>query len=151
VKGKSSAWERVEAIYDWVRGHITYEEGDIKPALEALKDGKGDAEELTSLFIALCRANKIPARMVWVPRHCYPEFYLVDREGKGHWIPCELKGRGSFGQIAEFRPILQKGDNFTVPEKLNRRQRYVSEFLSVKSGRPRAEFVRENVKDQERE
>ncbi len=149
VAGKTGAWEQVRAIYDWVLAHVKYEEGPIKGALAALNDGTGDAEELTSLFIALCRANKVPARMVWVPEHCYPEFYLVDREGRGQWIACQVPGRGisdgSFGQIAEFRPILQKGDNFTVPEKLGKRQRYVSEFARAKTGRPRVSFVREKV------
>ncbi len=147
VAGKAAAWDRALAIYDWVRAHVKYEDGPIKGALAALKDGTGDAEELTSLFIALCRANKIPARVVWVPGHCYPEFYLVDREGRGQWFPCELKDKGSFGQIAEFRPILQKGDNFTVPEKLSKRQRYISEFARAKTGRPRVSFVREKVNE----
>jgi transglutaminase-like putative cysteine protease len=149
VAGKANAWERTRAIQEWVLAHVKYEEGPIKGALAALKEGTGDAEELTSLFIALCRANKVPARMVWVPGHCYGEFYLADAEGRGHWFPCQVPGRGisegSFGQIAEFRPILQKGDNFTVPEKLSKRQRYISEFARAKTGRPKVSFIRERV------
>ena len=41
----------------------------------------------------------------------------------------------SFGGIAEQRPILQKGDNFTVPER-REKQRYVSEFLKGDGGQP---------------
>ena len=70
----------------------------------------------------------MPARTVWVPGHCYPEFYLEDAEGKGHWFPCQAAGVRSFGGIDEKRPILQKGDNFTVPKR-REKQRYVSEFL----------------------
>ena len=84
--------------------------------MAALKDKTGDCEELTSLFIALCRASDIPARTVWVPGHCYPEFYLEDDEGKGHWFPCQAAGSRAFGGIPEQKPILQKGDNFSVPE-----------------------------------
>ena len=51
--------------------------GPLKGALAALRDGTGDCEEITSLFIAICRAADIPARSVWVPGHCYPEFYLL--------------------------------------------------------------------------
>ena len=44
------------------------------------------------------------------------------------------------------RPILQKGDNFKVPEK-KERQRYVAEFLRGNNrrggGRPVVTFVRE--------
>src|SRR6185295_13350269 len=116
IKDKESAWEKVETIYDYVRDHVEYQDGPLKGAVAALKDGKGDCEELTSLFIALCRANKIPARTVWVPGHCYPEFYLVDKAGHGYWIPCQAAGDRDFGGIGELRPILQKGDSFSLPE-----------------------------------
>ena len=146
VLGKETAWEKVEAIYDYVRDHVQYQDGPLKGAVAALKDGTGDCEELTSLFIALCRANRIPARTVWVPGHCYPEFYLEDAEGNGHWIPCQAAGTRDFGSMPDTRAILQKGDNFRVPEK-KEAQRYVAEFLSVKSikgaGQPTVKFVRE--------
>ena len=146
VKDKEGAWEQVEAIYDYVREHVEYKDGPLKGALAALKDGVGDCEELSSLFIALCRANRIPSRTVWVHGHCYPEFYLEDKGGVGHWIPCQAAGTRDFGSIPDTRPILQKGDNYKVPEK-KEAQRYVAEFLSVKSvkgaGKPGVKFVRE--------
>lgn len=144
VEGKETAWEQVEAIYDWVRDHVEYKEGKLKGALAALHDKTGDCEELTSLFIALCRANKIPARTVWIPGHCYPEFYLEDDQGEGYWFPCQAAGTRAFGSMPEHRPILQKGDNFVVPEN-RKAQRYVSEFLktqSVGGQPPDVEFVR---------
>lgn len=146
VEGKESAWDQVEAIYDWVRDHVKYQNGELKGAAAALRDKTGDCEEMTSLFIAMCRIHKIPARTVWIPDHCYPEFYLVDNEGQGHWIPCQAAGTRDFGNMPEFRPVLQKGDNFTVPEK-KKPQRYVAEFLTGKpdgagGGAPAHEFVR---------
>ena len=145
VQDKATAWEKVEAIYDWVREHVEYRNGALKGAAAALRDGNGDCEELTSLFIAMCRVNRIPARTVWIPQHCYPEFYLQDKQGKGHWIPCQAAGTRDFGGMPDFRPILQKGDNFRVPEKKGP-QRYVAEFLTgVYSGRgqPDHTFVRQ--------
>ena len=145
VKDKESAWEQTEAIYDWVRDNVEYVNGPLKGALAALNDGTGDCEELTSLFIALCRANRIPARTVWIPGHCYPEFYLQDAEGDGHWFPCQAAGTRDFGSMPDFRPILQKGDNFRVPEK-KEPQRYVAEFLkvgAVRGGKPQVQFVRQ--------
>lgn len=145
TKDEKGAWETVETIYDWVRDNVEYKNGKLKGALAALRDKDGDCEELTSLFIALCRANKIPARTVWVPGHCYPEFFLLDSEGQGHWFPCQAAGTRCFGGMTEHKPILQKGDNFKVPEK-KKPQRYVAEFLIAKAvrgnGQPTVEFVR---------
>jgi hypothetical protein len=137
-------WTKVEMIYDWVRQRVEYFEGPLKGAVQALKDKKGDCEELTSLFVAICRVHKIPARMVWVPDHCYPEFYMVDEKGQGHWIPCQAAGARSFGGIPEFRPVLQKGDNFKVPDQ-KEPQRYVAEFLKGKkvTVAPQIEWVRQ--------
>lgn len=146
--GKPPGWEQTAAVFDWVRANVKYEFAEqIKPAVEALRDGQGDCEELSSLVIALCRANKIPARAVWVPGHCYPEFYLIDATGKGHWFPCQAAGGvRQFGSMAEDRPILQKGDNFKVPEERGA-QRYVKQFLSAKNAaaNPTVRFVMEQV------
>ena len=141
-------WQRVELAYDWVREKVTYTEGDLKSASEALRDGTGDCEELTSLFIAICRNLRVPARMVWIPGHCYPEFYLEDSEGNGTWFPCQAAGTRQFGKMDEYRPVLQKGDRFKVPEQ-SASQRYVSEFFTCKklrgSGDPNPTFIRELV------
>ncbi|HEY6564460.1 MAG TPA: transglutaminase-like domain-containing protein [Pirellulaceae bacterium] len=143
-----SAWKQIEVFYDHVREHVTYMNGPLKGALAALRDGNGDCEELTSLFIALCRAHKVPARTVWVPDHCYPEFYLENAEGQGTWFPCQAAGTRAFGTMPELRPILQKGDNFKVPEK-KERQRYVAEYLRGNSrasgGKPKVSFVRKKI------
>lgn len=143
------AWEQVKAIYDWVRANVAYKEGPLRGAAAALQAKQGDCEELTSLFIALCRVNGIPARSVWVPGHCYPEFYLVDGEGQGYWFPCQAAGTEAFGGIPEERPILQKGDNFRTPEKPREAQRYVAEFLTGTpapgGGSPKVKFIREIV------
>jgi len=137
------AWNQVEALYDWTRDHVQYVNGPLKGAMKALQDGTGDCEELSSLFIALCRAGGVPARIVWVPDHCYPEFYLEDAEGQGYWFPCQAAGTREFGGITEHRPILQKGDNFSVPEKPRERMRYVAEYLTGLGGNPKVKFIRE--------
>jgi len=141
----ANAWSHVEAIYDWVREKVEYVEGDIKAASQALRDGKGDCEELTSLFVAICRVSRIPARMVWIPDHCYPEFYLEDPEGVGTWFPCQAAGTRQFGGMDEYRPVLQKGDRFKVPE-VRKPVRYVAEFfrcVPVGKREPNPIFIRE--------
>jgi hypothetical protein len=143
-----AAWQKAETIFDWIRANVKYEFAEqIKPATAALADGVGDCEELSSLFIALCRASKIPARAVWVPGHTYPEFYLADDKGRGHWFPCQAAGADrEFGSMREDRPILQKGDNFTVPGERGP-QRYVKQSLTAKdaAGTPEVKFVLEKV------
>jgi len=139
-------WAKVEAIYDWVRANVTYKNGRIKGALAALRDGTGDCEELTSLFIALCRCSGIPARTVWVDGHCYPEFYLVDAAGAGHWFPCQAAGTRAFGGIPEFRPTLQKGDNVRPTYNRYKPQRYLADHLTGQgSSRPSVQFIRKQV------
>jgi hypothetical protein len=52
-----------------------------------------------------------------------------------------LTGAKEFGGINERQPILQKGDNFKVPEE-KQPVRFVPEFLKGSGGRPDVEFVR---------
>ncbi len=147
IAGKEAGWQQAEGIFDWVREKIEYRfDPHIKSSRQALDDGYGDCEEMTSLFIAMCRAVGIPARAVWVPGHCYPEFYLEDEQGEGHWYPCQAAGTRIFGAMPEARPILQKGDNFRVPG--NRKpQRYVQETLAAKNAAtpPEVEFIRKKL------
>ena len=140
------AWDKVEAIYDWVRDNVEYKNGPIKGARAALNDGTGDCEELTSLFIALCRNVGIPARTVWVDGHCYPEFYLVDSQERGYWLPCQAAGSRALGGILEARPVLQKGDSIRPTYKRSTPQRYLADHL-VGSGdsRPSVQFVRQRA------
>jgi hypothetical protein len=146
---EKDAWKKVEAIYEWVRAKVKYKNGELKGALAALKDGTGDCEDSSSLFIAICRAAGIPARTVWVPGHCYPEFYLIDKDGKGRWFPCQAAGTPAFGGIPETRPVLQKGDNFRPPWDRRKSQRYMSEYLSgtpaPNGGQPQVRFLREQL------
>src|SRR5262245_46770496 len=150
TRDKPQAWDKAAAVFDWVRANVKYEFAEqIKPATAALKDGVGDCEELSSLVIAICRASKIPARAVWVPGHTYPEYCLADEKGSNHWFPCQAAGaERQFGSMIEDRPILQKGDNFTVPGE-RAAQRYVMQSLSAKDAAapPEVKFIMERVKE----
>jgi hypothetical protein len=149
--GENSAWSKAETIYDWVDQHIQFEDGPWKGALAALNDGTGDCEDRSALFIAMCRSVGIPARTVWVPDHCYSEFYLEDDEGRGRWFPCQSTGPREFGHITELLPILQKGDDFRPPPNGGPRQRYMAEFLTgvpaTDGTMPKISFLRDELKD----
>lgn len=132
VDDSESAWNQIEQIYTWVRENIEYEyDKQIHSCLEALDTGHGDCEELSSVFIAICRARGIPARAVWIPGHTYPEFYLVDEKGNGHWFPCQAAGSYQFGEMEEEKPILQKGDRFKLPGS-KKYLRYIQPSLVAK-------------------
>jgi hypothetical protein len=164
------AWEQVRGILEAVREKVKYEldiKNEFKGAIGALRDGKADREDLTATFIAVCRAAKIPARMVWAMDFCYAEFYLeetpaVDEaaEGekpakpkktgkdakapKGTWYPAIVHQNVGLGACPDFRPVMEKGDNFKVPEE-PAVQRFVKEFLKGKGGtggKPVVEFRR---------
>jgi hypothetical protein len=137
-------WQKVEALFDWVRNNIENRDKQQQPgAMQTLRDKGSNHEGLCWLFIALCRASEIPARTVWVPKYCYPEFYLQDDEGAGYWFPCRVAGTREFGGINEQRPIWQKGDNFRTPERPREAVRYIPPELSGKGGEPSVNFVRE--------
>jgi hypothetical protein len=171
---KETAWEQVQAILDGVRERVKYEQDNknvFKGAIGALRDGKADREDLTATFVAVCRAAKIPARMVWAMDYCYAEFYLEekpsfdekagtddsggkekkavkqDKTPKGAWYPCVVHEQAELGACTDFRPIIEKGDNFKVPED-KAVQRFVKEFLTGKGGtggKPAVEFRRRNA------
>jgi hypothetical protein len=144
---KESAWEKVEALAQGVRERVRREpesRNAFKGASAALRDGKADKEDLTAVFVALCRAAKIPARMVWALDYVYAEFFLVDGQGQGAWYPCVVHEPQPLGQVTHPNPILEKGDNFRVPEE-KAPQRFVKEFLVGKGGTPSVEFRRRRV------
>ena len=144
-----SDWKRVEQLYDYVLEHVEYEEGaQDKSALQTLQDGKADCHGISALFVAMCRTAKIPARMVWVDGHQYAEFYLEDAAGKGHWYPVQSAGTRAFGEMPTPKVILQKGDNFRVPERRRERLRYASDYtmlLSAPKDKPTVKYVREQL------
>ena len=136
TKERRTDWDKVEALYSFVQNNVKYNDKawkePAKGALSVIKMPKGewtaDCKDMTCLFVALCRAGKIPARVVRVPQHCYAEFYLElkqeSRPGQGranngrtmgYWFPCQVSGMYAFGGIPEKRVILQKGDSFPDP------------------------------------
>ncbi len=58
-------WSRVQAICNWVHGHLTFDYLKARPTLtafEAFREGAGVCRDFTHLAIALCRCVNIPAR-----------------------------------------------------------------------------------------
>jgi transglutaminase-like putative cysteine protease len=61
-------WERVQAIVDYVHGHLEWVAGASNPwttAVDAYRAGQGVCRDFAHLAITFCRALNIPARYVF--------------------------------------------------------------------------------------
>jgi len=91
-----------EKIFRWIKERIEHEEGPTVPKIptEVLSTGTGDCDELSCLFISLCRAAGIPARLVSGFRynpttgsgsgHGWAEIFARDNEGNPTWMQIEM-------------------------------------------------------------
>ncbi|MBN2183650.1 MAG: transglutaminase domain-containing protein [Sedimentisphaerales bacterium] len=95
IKGQTEE-EILRRIYNYVIVHLDYTKNGKKQwgAVKALQMGTGDCSEYSDLFVALCRAKNIPARVITgytarfdsqSPKHNWVEVYLKDYG----WIPFE--------------------------------------------------------------
>jgi transglutaminase-like putative cysteine protease len=93
VKGKTTNLEKARAIYDWTVGNM-YRDPNTKgcgtgDVCLLLKKPGGKCTDISSVFIALCRAVGVPAREVFSIRlgkkaeeditgyqHCWAEFFV---------------------------------------------------------------------------
>jgi transglutaminase-like putative cysteine protease len=102
VRNKKSVYAKAQAIYDWTvenmyRDPTTIGCGKGDVCLLLMKPG-GKCTDISSVFVALCRAAGVPAREVFGLRlgkkaqeditggqHCWAEFFLP---GRG-WVPAD--------------------------------------------------------------
>ena len=66
--GMSPGWERVQAVVDYVHGHLEFVPGASNPwttASDAYRAGQGVCRDFAHLAITFCRALNIPARYVF--------------------------------------------------------------------------------------
>jgi hypothetical protein len=134
-------WDKAQAFVEWIRASIHPQGGPYTSVLTAIQKRVGDCEEMSALFVAFCRASNIPARLVWVPNHNWAEFYLVDHEKKGHWIPVHPACYHWFGWTGAHELVIQKGDRIKIPEQSNP-SRLLADWMRS-NGRPKAKYLAE--------
>ncbi|MGE0360495.1 MAG: transglutaminase family protein [Vicinamibacterales bacterium] len=98
VAGATSPRERAERLVRGVNGLLDKSPTiSVPSAREVLRTKVGDCNEHTALFVALARAVGLPTRinvgLAWVLGafyyHAWPEVYLEDADGRGHWLPVD--------------------------------------------------------------
>lgn len=126
VGDETNPLEKARLIYDFVSGlDLKYEEGRVKQdALNAYTTGYGDCGDYAYLFVALCRAEGIPSRIVagthaigseeWDFKytHLWAEFYLPNYG----WITVDPTRQNYFAKITNDRLIFSKGST-SIKEK----------------------------------
>jgi hypothetical protein len=142
AKGVSHPWDQAKAFAAWVPKNIKPQIGSYTSVVTALETHRGDCEEMAGVFVALCRAVNIPARLVWIPNHTWAEFYLHDKDGKAHWIPAHTACYNWFGWNGAHELVLQKGDRIKVPER-NMFFRLLEDWTQWAGRQPKTRYVAE--------
>jgi hypothetical protein len=98
VRGVTGTRARAERLTRYVNGLLEKKPTvSIPSAREVLRTKVGDCNEHTSLYVAMARALKIPARivvgLVFVRGafyyHAWPEVYVDEGGGRGLWLPVD--------------------------------------------------------------
>jgi hypothetical protein len=139
-QGRTYPWDQAKTFSAWIRDNIRPQVGPYTSVLKALESRRGDCEEMAAVFVSLCRAVDIPARLVWVPNHNWAEFFLVDGDGKGHWIPAHTASYFWFGWTGAHEMVLQKGDRIDVPETRGK-ERLVRDWMRYTGRSPRVRYL----------
>ena len=136
----SHPWDRAIEFQKWVFKNIKGRPQVYTSVDAAIKKGVGDCEERACTFIALCRNAGVPARLVWVPSHCWAEILLIDTKGVLNWIPVHTAGYSWFGWTGVHEVVLQKGDS--IPNLQSRKKiRLVSDYYRCQGRKPTIEYT----------
>jgi transglutaminase-like putative cysteine protease len=98
-------------LFVWLKTHTTYQvhliDQHIQPYYETLQKKTGDCDDLSFLYISLCRSLFIPARFIrgylidaqqtqmTITPHVWVEVFVGGTIGDDGWIPVECAGVGN--------------------------------------------------------
>jgi hypothetical protein len=104
--GSENAFILAKELFKWLKQNTTYQIhsglNNVQPAATTLQIKTGDCDDLSFLYISLCRSINIPARFIRgflivddkspaVP-HAWVEVFVGGEIGKEGWIPIECAG-----------------------------------------------------------
>ncbi|HWA98985.1 MAG TPA: transglutaminase domain-containing protein [Pirellulales bacterium] len=135
-------WSYAEKFADWIPQNIRPQVGPYTSVTTAIDSRRGDCEEMAGVFVALCRAVQIPARLVWVPNHAWAEFFLIDHDDHGHWIPAHTACYPWFGFTGAHELVLQKGDRVYQRER-GKTMRLMDDWLRAAGRLPKPRYTAE--------
>ena len=112
----NNSFTLAKSLFIWLKQNTRYQihegEGDVQPAVVTCQKKTGDCDDLSFLYISLCRAIGIPARLirgylltdegyeeVTAIAHAWVEVFVGVAIGNGGWIPVECSSTSSDMEI----------------------------------------------------
>lgn len=148
----TNAFTLAKHIFSWFKNHTTYERHvtfQPQPAITTFETGSGDCDDLTYLYLSICKAAGIPSRYVKgyliseesaIP-HVWAEVFVGPDISENGWMPVECAGTGNaqseihnnFGveDIQHLRLCIDDGTNETFQQLTNPLSVRYEESLTV--------------------
>jgi len=154
--GDSNAFIIGKQLFAWLKNHTSYEKHkryQPQAAITTYETGVGDCDDLTYLYLSLCKAAGIPSRYIKgylvsnnsaVP-HVWAEIFVGTSVSQTGWIPVECAGTGSstseihnnYGieDVQHIRLCIDDGTNETFQNLTNPLQIRYEQSLDVNINR----------------
>ena len=143
--GSNNSLILAKELFKWLKENIKYQKHtinkNIQPASFTIQKKTGDCDDISFLYISLCRAIKIPSRFIRgylieqnnneinIIPHAWVEVFVGDDIGSDGWIPVECAGNSdieteihqNFGIEDAFhlRLFIDDGDNESLNESIS--------------------------------
>ena len=108
--GSENSFLIAKQLFEWLKNNTAYTihplQQEAQPTAVTLSEKEGDCDDLSFLYISLCRSLEIPARFirgyladikgstVHAVDHMWVEVFVGGRLGNDGWIPVECAGIG---------------------------------------------------------
>jgi hypothetical protein len=107
----NNSFKIAESLFIWLKQNIRYcnhlYNTSLQPSIKTYNIGRGDCDDLSILYISLCRAAGIPSRIIRgilieknfneikKEAHAWVEVFVGGEIGKKGWIPIECSGNSN--------------------------------------------------------